>query len=99
MSAVWVPGRSRGRVRGPCGGFEHLGPGCPLPAPVQVPAGAVVQRRLRPSPPRAGLLHEGRGVLAKGCVLLHEPPHLMEYPRPLPSSPRPSCSTRQAPPK
>ena len=47
MSAVWAPGRSRGRVRGPCGGSEHPGPGCPLLVPVQGPAGALVQCRLR----------------------------------------------------
>ena len=47
MSAVWAPGRSRDRVRGPGGGSERLGSGCPLLVPVQDPAGAVVQRRLR----------------------------------------------------
>ena len=47
MSAVWASGRSRDRVRGPGGGSKHPGPGCPLLVPVQGPAGAVVQRRLR----------------------------------------------------
>ena len=47
MSAVWASGRSRGRVRGSCGGIERLGSGFPLLVPVQGPAGALVQCRLR----------------------------------------------------
>ena len=99
MSAVWTPGRSRARVRGPCGGSEHPGPGCPLLAPVQGPAGALVQRRLRREFSSGRPAARGWGATGQGLSVLHEPPHLMEYPRILPSSPRPSCSTRQGPPK
>ena len=48
MSALWTPGRSRGRVRGPCGGFPSTpDPSAPCLAPVQGHAGALVQCRLR----------------------------------------------------
>ena len=47
LSAVWASGRSCGRVRGPGGGIERLGSGFPLLVPVQGPAGALVQCRLR----------------------------------------------------
>ena len=48
MSAAWTPGRWRGGVRGPRGGFPSTpDPAVPFLAPVQGPAGALIQRRLR----------------------------------------------------
>ena len=40
----------------------------------------------------------GWGCTGQGMCVLHEIPHLGECTRPSSSSPRPSCSTRQAPP-
>ena len=99
MSSVWAPGRSRNRVRGLCSGSERLGPGCPLLASVQGPAGALVQCRLGREFSSGRPTARGWGCTGQGLCVLHEPRTFVEYTRLSASSTRGSCSARQAPPQ
>ena len=94
MSAAWTPGLARDRVHGPCGGILAPRPGpapsapvWPLLAPAQGPDGT----DSTPAPARPTA--RGWGCTDQGLCVLHESPTPVEYPRTLPSSPRPSCST------
>ena len=53
---------------------------------------ALTHHRLRPTSASGWPTERGWGCTGQGLCMLHEPPHLMEYTRPLPSSARPSCS-------
>lgn len=71
----------------------------PLLTSAQGPGGTASTLRLARAPFSGWPTARGWGCAGQGLCVLHEPPHLMEYLRPLPSGPRPSCSTRKAPPK
>jgi len=58
---------------------------------------ALTHHRLRPTSASGRPTERGRGCTGQGLCILHEPPHLMEYTRPFPSSARPSCSAGGAP--
>ena len=53
---------------------------------------ALTHHRLRPTSASGRPTERGRGCTGQGLCVLHEPPHLMKYPRTLPSSTRPSCN-------
>ena len=105
MSAAWTPGLARDRVHGPCGGILAPRPGpapsapvWPLLAPAQGPDGTDSTPAPAPAPPRAGLLHEGGGVLIKGCVYCTRTPPLWSTPESCPVGPAPPAGHARHPP-
>ena len=89
MSAVWTPGRSRARVRGPCGGSEHPGPGCPSWRLCRVLLVLWFNAGSGASSPRVGLLHEGGVLLARGCPYCTNPRTSWSTPESCPVAPDP----------
>ena len=78
--------------------------GAPIPEPVPFPAShpfwfscrhpeVVVRRRVRPTSALSRPIARGRGSTGRGLCVMDEPPTYVEYTRPSPSGPRPSCST------
>lgn len=89
MSAAWTPSRARDRVRGLAADPDAPGPAwrdtCSGP-------GGAGSTWPWPEPSSGRRTARGRGCTGQGLCVLHEPPHLMKYPRTLPSSTRPSCN-------
>lgn len=90
-SATWTPGLARDRAQGPCSGILAPRPGpapsvlvWPLLTPAQGPDGTDSTPAPARAPPRVGLLHEGGGVLIKGCVYCARTPPLWSTPEPCP---------------